>query len=184
MGLFDGDLGGIDWGMLAGGMQTPGMLPPAMPQVTPELLAKNAAARGVPPPPVDIAPTAPSSLGGSVGAALTGNTVPMPQARPTDMSASARPPGAPLDITSPAQNVATAAAAGGLDKKFGDIGTALKGVTMPKGPELQKLGTPSAPRATTAIKGGDIIALLQSLNAAPGASGLKLPSTLSQAIGR
>lgn len=197
----------IDWGQLASGIGTPGaggMMPqvPQIPQsaLTPEILAKQFAARGVPPPPVDVAPQpAPSldpirmpdnnvgssgwrqdydTMGGSpdVGAALTGKTVQQPPVMAQGGGAEA-----PMNLKSSAQMAGEAGAApakpGGLDK-FAD---ALKGVKAPANPEIQRLGTPAAPKAT-AVKGGDIIALLQALNAAPGASEYKLPSTLGAAI--
>lgn len=198
MGLFD-TTDGIDWASLMNPMsmpepnilqpgKTPGVLPnpgqlpgPMDSPISPEILAKNAAARGIPPPPVDLQPSAASS---DVGAALTGSTVPLPRARPTstDVGAQSRGPGAPMDITSEAQKAGETPAAAG--EKKGTFLDALKGVKAPPNPELQKISTPAAPRVSTAIKGGDLQALLLALNAAPGAGGLKLPSTLGQAIGR
>lgn len=164
---------GVDTAM--GVMGAPPMDPNMTSPISPENLAKNAAARGIPPPPVDLAPAA---ANGSVGAALTGNTVPVPQPRP----AAAGAPGAPMDIRPPAQVAGEAAGAGAQPQQRGGLAEALKGVKMPAGPELQKLGTPAAPRVSTAIKGGDLQALLMALNASPGASEYKLPSTLGAAI--
>jgi len=179
--------------------QMPGA-PTAMPAspIAPEAMAANLAARGVPPPPVDAAPQQPlapirmpdNNVGsstwrndydtmagsgpGDVGAALTGKTVGA---------------GGPQDITSQAQKDGTAsstdisASAKKPEDKMGKFAEALKGLKAPAKPELQKLGTPAAPRAT-AIKGGDVLALLQSLNAAPGASSYNLPSTLGAALRR
>lgn len=147
--------------------------PPSTPNmespVSPEFLAKNMAARGILPPPVDIAP-------GDVGAALTGTTVPMPMARPTMGGGGA--PSAPMDITSDAQK-----AGEGTPKPGGSMMDALKGVKAPAAPEVQRISSPSAPRPTTQIKGGDIIALLQSLSQGK-QGGLDLPSTLGQALMR
>jgi hypothetical protein len=164
-------------------MLKPGVMPamgnPLMPQpdlmtspISPEVLAKNAAARGIPPPPVDFTP-------GDVGAALTGSNVPLPRSRPPVM-AQGGGPGAPMDITSQAQKDSAGAEAqqGGGNKLM----EALKGVKMPANPELQRVATPAAPRPTTAIKGGDLIALLQSLQAGKPAGGLDLPATLGQAL--
>jgi hypothetical protein len=144
--------------------------------MSPEVLAANAAARGISPPPVDLQPNAASS---DVGAALTGN-VPLPRPRPegTDVGAQSKT-GAPMDITSDAQK-----AGAGADGKKPSFLDALKGVKAPPNPEVQKISTPAAPRPTTAIKGGDLMALLTALNAAPGAGGIKLPSTLGQALGK
>lgn len=157
--------------------------PPAQPLDVPDNIAKAAAARGVPPPKMDLPSWA--STDPTVGAALTGKpSIPMPTARPTDMSAMAKPAGAPMDITSEAQKAGGAAAPAAGGDKMGEIAKALRGVTMPKNPELQKISSPSAPRATSSIKGGDLMMLLQALNAGPGVGGgLKLPSTLGQALG-
>ena len=166
-------------------------VPPVAPNtspISPEALAANAAARGIPPPPTDFTPPVinpgdPHRLSGQpamdawranadVGSALTGNVGPPP-----------------LDIRTPVQQAAaggstdlSAQARGGSEK--GNLAEALKGVKMPVAPEIQKLGTPSAPRVSTAIKGGQLVALLQALNAAPGAASLNLPSTLGAAIRR
>lgn len=158
--------------------------PPALGLDVPDNIAKTAAAKGVPPPKQDLPNWA--SMDPTVGAALTGRpAIPMPMARPTDMSAQARPPGAPMDITSAAQKAGGEAAAKPEADKMGEIAKALRGVAMPKNPELQKISSPSAPRATGSIKGGDLMALLQALNAGPGVGGgLKLPSTLGQALGK
>jgi hypothetical protein len=90
-----------------------------------------------------------------------------------------------MDITSDAQKAGTAPTDVSAQSKpdgMGKLAETLKGVKMPASPELQRLGTPAAPRPTTQIKGGDLIALLQSLNASPGASSYNLPSTLGAAI--
>lgn len=68
------------------------------------------------------------------------------------------------------------------------LAEALRGVRMPAAPETQRLGLPSnapAPRQAVPIKGGDIMQLLQLLNAGGGATaktGLDLPSTLGAAL--
>lgn len=89
--------------------------------------------------------------------------------------------GAPMDITSDAQKAGAAEAA--TAKKPGSFADALKGVTAPKAPETQRISSPSAPRPNVQIKGGDIIALLQSLQQAK-AGGLELPGTLGAALRR
>lgn len=175
---------GMDWEQIARAqaqLPDPSMVAPAatigqavpdpnmQSAIAPEFLAKNAAARGVPPPPVDFTP-------GDVGAALTGSTVPMPQSRP-QMGG----PGAPMDITSEAQKSGVAAPEG---QPKGGLMDALKGVRAPAAPDLQRISSPAAPRPGPAIKGGDIIALLQSLGAGRGGGGLDLPSTLGQALMR
>lgn len=208
MGLFD-DTSGIDWGQLATGFATPGGPdfaqrfqgggpPPTMPvapspmqsPISPEAIAANAAAQGIPPPAKDLTPPvinpgdphrtppqaatdawrASTPMPGEVGAALTGQ---------------GGAPSGPMDITSAAQKADVAApapmAAPATDK-LGSFAAALRGTKMPADPVQQKISSPSAPRPTTQIKGGDIVALLQALNASPGASGMKLPSTLGEAI--
>lgn len=173
----------------AGSVPTPGTgiyptqaAPPPQALDVPDNIAKVAAARGIPPPKQDLPSWA--STDPSVGAALTGK-VPMPMSRPTDLSAQTRPAaGGPMDITSAAQKAGGDTTAPG-DDKMGSLAKALRGVTMPKSPELQKISSPSAPRATSSIKGGDLMLLLQALNAGPGVGGgLKLPSTLGQALGK
>lgn len=216
MALFDGM--GLDWGMLASGMPTPGMDPStaapnfndrfgaAFPRspISPENLASNLAARGVPPPPNDITPAT-----GNVGAAITGNEVVNPNEpfRMADQDAvdrwradtgvvnaggpgamappAAGAPGAPMNIQSPVQQAQTTAPTdvSAQSKKGGDsLLDALKGVKAPANPELQRLGTPAAPRPTGQVKSGNLLALLQSLNAGQGAGDRSLPSTLAAAL--
>lgn len=170
--------------------QTMGAMAPMAGQspISPEALAASAAARGIPPPAKDLTPDVinpgdPHRLPpqaatdawrnsvdgtGDVGAALTGQ---------------GGTPG-PMDITSDAQKAGVAAPAGATkpEDKLGGLAAALRGTKMPADPVQQKISSPSAPRPTTQIKGGDLMALLQALNATPGASGLKLPSTLGEAI--
>lgn len=175
----------IDWGAIASGMPTPALVPKPNPNpfpipgasvfggavpdtnmesaISPEALARNAAARGIPPPPVDVSP-------GTVGAALTGTTVPLPSPR--------QQPGAPMDITSEAQRASAAAPEA---KPGNPLMDAFKGVKAPANPEIQRIASPATPKPSTAIKGGEIIALLQSL-AQGKQGGLDLPSTLGQAL--
>lgn len=210
MAMFDNPMGDIDWSQLLpqaaptfaerfqGGGPPPTMPPapslgsnvgpgPMDSPISPEAFARNAAARGVPPPPADLAPpmrmpppeavdawrgSVDATMGGKpgeVGAALTGKTV-----------------GAPMDITSEAQKAGTGATEmsaqakppGQLDK----FAEALKGAKMPENPALQRLSTPNAPRPTTQIKGGELMALLQMLGGQAGGTDYKLPSTLGAAL--
>lgn len=68
------------------------------------------------------------------------------------------------------------------------LAEALRGVRAPAAPETQRLGLPGyapAPRAPTPVKGGDLMQMLQLLNAGSGAtakSSLDLPSTLGAAL--
>jgi hypothetical protein len=217
MGMFDGM--DLDWGQIASGMPTPGSAPApgfndrfgaAFPRspIAPEQLAQNLAARGVPPPPVDI----------PVGAALTGNDgvvnpnepFRMPDQRSVDnwradtdvtnagiggspapkgMGGSA--PGAPMNIQSPVQQQQVAQAGAPTDisasakKPGGDsLLDALKGIKAPASPEIQRFGTPAAPKVTANIKGGNLLAMLQALNVGQGAGDRNLPATLASALRR
>lgn len=212
MGLFDGM--DMDWGQIATGMPTPGAVPQpgfddrfgaAFPRspIAPEALAANLAARGVPPPKQDI----------PVGAALTGNdgvinpTEPyrMPDQRSVDNwradadvlngggAAAVTPTAggtAPMNIQSPVQQQQVAAATAPTDvsaaKKSGgdNLLDALKGIKAPPAPTIQHLGTPSAPKPTGNIKGGNIMAMLQALNAGASAGDRNLPATLAAALRR
>lgn len=223
MAMFDGL--GMDWGLLATGVPTPGMDPMTPPQsapqnpnfndrfgaafprspISPENLASNLAARGVPPPPVDIPPQSTN-----VGAALTGSEQPYrlagPEAMdewrnsvdvknaggPTSMAAAQPAPGAPapMNIQSPVQEQQVAEAGAPTDVSASKKGPAdslldaLKGVKAPAAPELQRLGTPAAPRPTGQVKSGQLLALLQALNVGQPAGQRDLPSTLAGALRR
>lgn len=187
------DLGGSTGLPGSASMLTQNM-PPAQAMDVPDSIAQVAAARGIPPPKMDLPSWAQTDP--TVGAALTGQNpemaggIPLPRPRPigggADISAQSRggAPGAPLDITSAAQQAGAGTPPAADVKKAADLATALRGVTAPKPPELQKISSPSPPRAGGTIKGGDLMAILQMLNAGPGpGGGLKLPSTLGQALG-
>lgn len=191
----------MDWTQLGQTMAAPSMqpqmpvTPPMQQMLTPELLAKSFAARGVPPPIMDAAPEPirmpdnnvgstgwrqdmdlANNGGNDLGAALTGKPSGMAQG-------GGATPGAPMNIQSPApQAPMDAQAAMAKKPELDAFAAALKGVKAPANPELQRLGTPAAPKGH-AIKGGDIMALLQALNLGAGASSdYKLPSTLGAAI--
>lgn len=167
-------------------------MPPMLPQpgmqspISPEALASSAAARGVPPPPVDLTPPMRMPDAGAVDAWRNGVDADM-GGKPGEVGAALTGKTMPLDIRPPVQQQQQDGATdmltqskpkSGMDK----FSETLKGVKMPASPELQRLGTPAAPRPTTQIKGGDLIAFLQSLNASPGAASYNLPSTLGAAI--
>lgn len=65
-----------------------------------------------------------------------------------------------------------------------DLLKTLRGVQMPKPPEVQKVSTPHAP-ALRPIQSGGLAELMASLGVGPQQAfpGLKLPSTLGQALG-
>jgi hypothetical protein len=106
----------------------------------------------------------------SLGAVLdpTTSTIPIPRARPVEA------PGGTY--------AAQAGAAGGLDTK-GILG-ALKSVVAPPAPQAQKVSTPHAPQMAK-LPGGNVAELLAQLGIGPQQAfpGLKLPSTLGQALG-
>lgn len=68
------------------------------------------------------------------------------------------------------------------------LASMLRGVQAPRPPETQRLGGPSmapAPRAPTAVKSGDLLALMQLIGAGGGATAkndYQLPSTLGAAL--
>jgi hypothetical protein len=99
----------------------------------------------------------------SLGASLEGPSgVPLPRPRPTDVSAAAAP------------------AAGGGDALL----KTLQGVKAPAPPAAQKVSTPNLP-ALRPIQAGGFAELLASLGIGPqqAMAGMKLPSTLGQALG-
>lgn len=177
---------------------TPGMTAETMPTmaqspISPEIIAKTAASRGIPPPAQDLVPPAPpapepfrlhgstfgpNDPGPELGSALLGNNT----------TTGGPSVGAPMDIKTPVQQQAEAAStdvsAQSKDKdKTPTFADALKGVKAPAGPELQRLATPAAPKPTGQIKGGELLALLQALNVGGAAAGnYQLPSTLGQAL--
>lgn len=181
-----------DFGAFLTGMFGPGGNPSMMmgpgfdPAGNMPLQAGNAAPPPLPLPEPPVMPpqVSPMAQPGSqtaaerigVGAALTGN-VPIPRARP------AVGPGMPLDITPPGNPAGAAANAQG-GSVADRIAQTLKGVKMPAAPETQRISTPAAPRPTTAIKGGEILALLNMMGGGGGVEGMKLPSTLGDALGR
>lgn len=133
-----------------------GMMDPA------SAMAAQAAAQGVPPP---------APLGASM------EPMPLPTARP-QMAAPAV--GAPLDLTPPNPTPVNPQPA----KPVGGGLQSLRGVQAPAAPELQRISTPPPPRPTSAVKGGELLALLQMLQQPVGPVDRKLPSTLGAAIGR
>ena len=188
----------IDWGMIASGMPTPGgfadrfngatgQLPQMLPQspISPEALGKNMAARGVPPPPQDFTPPAPEPFrlhgstfgpedGNDVGAALTGKT----------REAIAPPMDIRSDVQKQQQDAPTDVSAKAKDpSKLDKFAEGLKGVRAPANPELQRISTPAAPRPTNNIKGGELMALMQTLYGG-GPAQPQLPPTLGAALRR
>lgn len=105
------------------------------------------------------------SLGESLSPAPTASAVPMPPSRPMDIS-----PGANGGSTAMSANAA---------KPQGDVAQrllqTLKGVQMPPNPTIPKINTPSVPGPHGQIKGGTLLALLQSL----GGQAPQIPSLTS-----
>lgn len=68
------------------------------------------------------------------------------------------------------------------------LGSLLRGVQAPRAPEPQRLSGPGmapAPRAPTPVKSGDLLQMLQLMNAGGGATAktnYELPSTLGMAL--
>jgi hypothetical protein len=183
---------------------TPGMTAETMPTmaqspITPENIAKTMAARGIAPPPGDI-PLGASLVGGGTG--LPGDTPYRMPDQPggvnpytdwqagtsTDMAASAGAPASPVSPSGvPKPQTSTDMSSQGKqpegEKPAPSLADSLRGVKAPAAPDLQRLGTPAAPRPTNQIKGGEILALLQAMNAGgQGVSNYQLPSTLGQAL--
>lgn len=120
-----------------------------------------------PVPAPDYASWAPGAGAGptSLGAALEPAGVPMPRPRPAEAG--------------PGANQLPAAAPGG-----DALLKTLRGVQAPAAPTPQKVSTPHAPQIAK-IQGGALADLLASLGIGPQQAlpGLKLPSTLGQALG-
>lgn len=132
---------------VTGGLPTP---PPTIPVAQP-VVSPTVANAGTP---ALGRGSADSGLPPDVGSALTGEKPSTGSSPATEMSAQAR------------------------DKQIKEtLAAALKGVQAPKSPELQKISSPSPPRPTGTIKGGDLAALLQVLNAG---TGRRLPTTLGR----
>jgi hypothetical protein len=119
-------------------------------------------------------PTAPVDVGAALAAPIPGAT------GPTSLGGEAGP--APLAAPSgESGSTDVGARAKTEEEKRPSLAQALKGVQAPKAPELQKIATPNAPRATGTIKSGDLQALLMALNAgAPALGGRQLPVTLGR----
>lgn len=97
-----------------------------------------------------------------VGAALAAPDVASLEARAPTLGAEG--PVAP-------ESVSTDISAQSRGEQRPSLAQALRGVQAPRPPELQRIATPNAPRATGTIKGGDLQALLMALNAGGGAPG-------------
>lgn len=115
-------------------------------------------------------PQVPVSAPASLGASLEPQ-VPMPQPRPAEAPGGAN------------ANANAAEQAGNANKSA--MLSALKGVVAPAAPQAQKVSTPHAP-AMAKLAGGNVAELLAALGIGPQQAfpGLKLPSTLGQALGR
>ena len=95
----------------------------------------------------------------------------------------------PWNPQAPASSGMDASAAGAPTDKQGDLAMRLKaglqGVQGMAPPKPQTVHTPAAPRPSTQIQGGQLMALLQALGAGGGAEGrraLPMPSTLGQSL--
>ena len=89
-------------------------------------------------------------------------------------------PGAPLDITSAAQQAGTA------QRPANPLVDTLRGVKAPAAPQPQRVSSPQM-RQPQRVQGGQLMQLLAGLGLAgnqPTPGGLKLPPTLGAALGR
>lgn len=156
---------------------TPPVVPPGVPPPMPDPSLTPMMARPAEPYMVD--PLVP-------GGQTPQPSVPMPQSRPASLGASLEPnptgydtnPWSKQGILAPGGNTpANPNIAGGLN--------ALKGVVAPAAPQAQKVSTPHAPPMAK-LQGGNVAELLAALGIGPQQAfpGLKLPSTLGQALGR
>lgn len=156
---------GTGRGMNAGATAPP-LLPPQPPSIPP---AAQGPAYG--PPQMMGRPPPPPDVGDSLN--------PQPAKLPTPGyyggSPATNPNLKPVDSAAPA----TPAGSG--------LVNALKGVTVPKPPDPQKVSTPAAARPGTAIKTGELLQLMQLLGGGGGgsaaANSYQLPSTLGAALG-
>ena len=188
--------GGVGTG--PGTMGRPLLTPPYVPPPTPPQPAAALTPNEgtvAPPAPMTLSPPGTGLRGrqgeDNLGAVLAGNApTPLPATDPRKLAMQGGGGGAqgPITLGGPG---GPAPFAGGTPatptdqaKKAAGLAAALKGVSAPAAPAVQKISTPNAPRPTGTIKGGDLQALLSALNAAPGASGIKLPTTLGSSIGR
>ena len=121
-------------------------------EVTPPVRLQGSTYGATEPPPLpDVGAALAGTSAAPVAATAAAPFVPQGASAATDISARAKTP----DETRPS------------------LSQALRGVVAPKGPELQKISSPNAPRATGTIKGGDLQALLMALNAV---GGTKVPT--------
>lgn len=180
-----------NWGI---GLPQVSAMPPTTPPVPapglPPIPTSPAqeAYRSVPmPAPVEDYRTAPytaptNNQPASLGASLE---PPMPRPRPTGTGAN--PTGYDTNPWSAGGILGPNAGAGGgrTSAEKSAMLSALKGVVPPQAPQAQKVSTPHAPPMAK-MTGGNVAELLAALGIGPQQAfpGLKLPSTLGQALGR
>lgn len=173
-------------------------------QQNPAAAADAASKAGIPPPPIaDQTPVGTKGDAFAPISSIPGTSVQTPQptnpivqaTTPLEAQGAELPnPTVPADPFTPLPNntkpvVPDQPAASPQPATASSIGdrfvNAMKGVKAPAAPETQKVGSPAAPRPTAAIKGGELLALLQMLGASAGQQqpGMRLPSTLGQALG-
>lgn len=146
-----------------------------MDMFSPELIAQRAIAEGIPPPPM--APGA--RINDAFGALLqpTAGATPVPTIGPP--AAAPVPPAAPtLDPFSAELPGAAPQNSNMADRLL----STLRNVKAPEAPTPQRVGTPAAPRPSSPIQSGQLLALLAALGVGEGQSGMKLPSTLGAAL--
>lgn len=140
-----------------------GMGPGSIP--SPASVAAEATAAGIPPP---MLPPAGAEPVPDLGASLA---MPMPPPRPPEAGPSGSQLANSAQASAPGENA---------------LLQTLRGIKAPPQPAAPKMGSnPAAPQASaSAIKGGQIQALLQMLQmSGGGGGGLALPPTLNRALG-
>lgn len=152
---------------LFGGYSTANAAPPALNQMPPPDVAGDSLSHPIAPPQEAYRsdPYQPTTLGAALEPPPITSpdaAIPIPRPRPADAPTATQASTQPSDA----------------------LLKSLRGVTPPAPPQAQKVATPHLP-ALRPIQGGQYLDLLASLGVNPQAAspGLKLPSTLSQALG-
>lgn len=161
-----------------------------MDMFSPELIAQRAIAEGIPPP--AMAPAA--RIDDTFGALLqpTAGVTPVPTVGIPRPPVIPSMPAGPLVAPSTTPPTATStldpfsAELPGAAKPGSNMAdrllSTLRNVKAPEAPTPQRVGTPAAPRPSSPIQSGQLMALLAALGINEGQGGMKLPSTLGAAL--
>lgn len=171
---------GSPWDFGTGFMQPPsfgsGNSMPVMPQPDlTQMFAQGMAAQGIRPqqflqnPQAAIQAVAPEPSMGAGANPWDPTPVDMPGGKPVSLASAAAPMGNPnIQTDDPLQaqaGGAPAEVAGAKEKTIGEkLQESLKGVQAPKPPEVQKVGTPSAPQPNANIKAGELLQMILGLS--------------------